>query len=226
MPGKPEACGACGGRLWHGNSGRCLPPAPSAGASDGTRRERLRCATVGPGWRGVAVVIVVVAVVLAGCGSAHIPASRSGATSVSTRAHQAAAVATLRTTDGVVVRVPSARPSVLLFISLGCADCAASAQSMARAAGVARAAGSLRGRATFLAVDLDPAVSASNVRDFLDSVGAKGLPATVNSDGTLLHKYHVAVLSSVLIIDPAGKVVYRAVNPSATAITRALSTAG
>ena len=97
---------------------------------------------------------------------------------------------------------------------------------MARAARIARAARSLPDRATFLAVDLDPAVSASNVRDFLDSVGAKGLPVTINSDGTLLHKYRVTVLSSVLIIDPAGKVVYRAVNPSANAITRALSTAG
>jgi hypothetical protein len=172
------------------------------------------------------VVVAVVAVVLAGCGSGHTAASRSGAKSVSTRAHHAAAVATLRTTDGAVVRVPSARPSVLLFISLGCADCAASAQSMTRAARVARAAGSLHGQATFLAVDLDPAVSASHVRDFLDSVGAKGLPVTLNSDGTLLRKYHVTVLSSVLIIDSAGKVVYRAVNPSANAITRALTTVG
>ena len=97
---------------------------------------------------------------------------------------------------------------------------------MARAAGVAGAARSLGGRATFLAVDLEPAVTASHVRDFLDSVGARGLPATINSDGTLLRKYRVTVLSSVLIIDPAGKVVYRAVNPSAKAITRALTAVG
>jgi hypothetical protein len=175
------------------------------------------------------VVIAVGAVVLAGCGSGHTAASRSGAKSVSTRAHHAAAVATLRTIDGAVVRVPSARPSVLLFITVGCEGCGASAQStarVARIARVARVARSVPGRATFLAVDLDLFVSASNVRDFLDSVGAKGLPATINSDGTLLRKYRVTVLSSVLIIDPAGKVVYRAVNPSANAITTALSTVG
>lgn len=224
MPSQLEAHFGCGDQPRRGDSGRYLHALPSAAAPDGTRRERLRCAATGPGWRGIAVVIAVVAVFLAGCGSSHAPASRTK--SVSTRTPQAAAVATLRTTDGAVVRVPNARPSVLLFISLGCADCAASAQSMARAARVARAARSLPDRATFLAVDLDPAVSASNVRDFLDSVGAKGLPVTINSDGTLLHKYRVTVLSSVLIIDPAGKVVYRAVNPSANAITRALSTAG
>jgi hypothetical protein len=224
VPSRLEAHVACGDRLWRGNSGRYLHPAPSAAAPDRTWRERLRCAAIGPGWRGLAVVIAVG--VLAGCGSGHTAASRSGAKSVSTRAHHAAAVATLRTTDGAVVRVPSARPSVLLFISLGCADCAASAQSMTRAARVARAAGSLHGQATFLAVDLDPDLPAAHLTDFLNSVGARGLPATISSDGALLRKYHVTVLSSVLIIDSAGKVVYRAVNPSAKAITRALSTVG
>jgi hypothetical protein len=194
-----------------------------------TWRVRLLCAAIGPGQRGVAVVCAVVAVVLAGCGSGHTAASRPGTGNGSTRAHSAAAVATLRTIDGAVVRVPSARPSVLLFITVGCEGCGASAQStarVARIARVARVARSVPGRATFLAVDLDLFVSASNVRDFLDSVGAKGLPATINSDGMLLRKYRVTVLSSVLIIDPAGKVVYRAVNPSANAITTALSTVG
>jgi hypothetical protein len=170
------------------------------------------------------VLVAVMAVLLAGCGGGiHTQVRQPAATGASTRTTQVSAVATLRTTDGAVVRVPSARPSVLLFISLGCADCAESSQSMAQAA---RAARSAHDRATFLAVDLDPAVTASHVRDFLDSVGAKGLPVTLNSDGTLLHKYHVTVLSSVLIIDPAGKVVYRAVNPSAKAITKALTIVG
>jgi hypothetical protein len=193
--------------------------------SDVARGERPRRAARGPGWCGLAVVMAVVAVVLAGCSSAHTPARQSAATGVSTRAHPAA-IATLRTTDGAVVRVPSARPSVLLFISLGCADCAASAQSMARAARSLRAAHSPRDRATFLAVDLDPDLPAAHLTDFLNSVGAGGLPATINSDGTLLHKYHVTALSSVLIINPAGKVVYRAVNPTAHAIIGALNTAG
>jgi hypothetical protein len=191
----------------------------------GTWRKRLLRAAIGPGWRGIAVIIAVGAVVLAGCGSGHTPARQSAANGVSTRAHPAAVV-TLRTTDGAVVRVPSARPSVLLFITLGCADCAASAQSMTRAARSLRAAGSLRDRATFLAVDLDPDLPAAHLTEFLNSVGARGLPATINSDGTLLHKYHVTALSSVLIINPAGKVVYRAVNPTAKAITRALTTVG
>jgi hypothetical protein len=195
----------------------------------GTWRERPVCASLGSGWRGLAVVLAVVAVVLAGCGSGHTPARLSTANGRSAGTPQTEAVATLRTIDGTVVRVPSARPSVLLFIRVGCEGCGASAQSMARVARiarVARVARSVPGLATFLAVDIDLFVSASNVRHFLDSVGAKGLPATINSDGTLLRKYRVTVLSSVLIIDPAGKVVYRAVNPTANAITRALSTVG
>jgi hypothetical protein len=188
------------------------------------RRDRPRCAATRLRSRSAAVLVAVMAVLLAGCGGGmHTQVRQPAATGASTRTTQVSAVATLRTTDGAVVRVPSARPSVLLFISLGCADCAESSQSMAQAA---RAARSAHDRATFLAVDLDPAVTASHVRDFLDSVGAKGLPVTLNSDGTLLHKYHVTVLSSVLIIDPAGKVVYRAVNPSAKAITKALTIVG
>jgi hypothetical protein len=220
-----EVHGAYGDRIWGGNIGRDHPPAPSAGAPGGTRREPLLCAARGSGLRGLAVVMAVVVLVLAGCSSAHTSARQSAANRVSTRAHPAAVV-TLRTTDGAVMRVPSARPSVLLFITLGCADCAASAQSMTRAARSLRAAGSLRGQATFLAVDLDPDLPAAHLRDFLNSVGARGLPATINSDGTLIHKYHVTALSSVLIINPAGKVVYRAVNPTAHAIIRALTTAG
>jgi len=225
VPCQPEAYVAFRDRLWSGSSGVERPPAPSAGAPDGPQRARLLAAAIVPGWRSVAVVIAVVAVMLAGCGSAHTSAKQSAANSGSTRAHPAAVV-TLRTTDGAVVRVPSARPSVLLFITLGCADCAASAQSMNRAARSLRAAGSLRDRATFLAVDLDPDLPPAHLTEFLNSVGARGLPATINSDGTLLHKYHVTALSSVLIINSAGKVVYRAVNPTANAIIRALSTAG
>src|SRR5436190_16259132 len=85
-----------------------------------TWRERLLCAAIGPGRRGLAVVCAVGAVVLAGCGSGHTAAIRPGTRSGSSRAYSAAAVATLRTTDGAVVRVPSARPSVLLFITVGC----------------------------------------------------------------------------------------------------------
>ena len=224
---QPESYVARGDRLLRGHGLLTgLRPASAGSASAERRRVRLiGRACLGLGWRGLAVVMAVVAVVLAGCSSAHTPAKQSAASGASTRAHPAAAIATLRTTDGALVRVPSAIPSVLLFITLGCADCAESAQSMARAARSLRAAHSPGDRATFLVVDLDRDLPAAHLTDFLNSVGVSGLPATINSDLTLVHKYHVAALSSVLIINPAGKVVYRAVNPTANAIIGALSTA-
>jgi len=188
------------------------------------RRERSRCAATRLRSRSAAVLVAVMAVVLAGCGGGrHTQVRQPAATGASTRTTQVSAVATLRTTDGAVVRVPSARPSVLLFISLGCADCASSAQSVARVAHWV--ANSQRARATVLAVDLDPDLPAAHLNEFLNSVGAGGLPATISSDGSLLRKYHVTVLASVLIIDPAGKVVYRAVNPTTNAIIKALAAA-
>lgn len=39
----------------------------------------------------------------------------------------------LTTIDGARVRVPSGKPSVLAFISVGCADCAAAAKAAAQA---------------------------------------------------------------------------------------------
>lgn len=77
--------------------------------------------------------------------------------------------------------------------------------------------------ATFLAVDLDPGVPARDLHGFLASVDAKNLPTMVDAKFGLLAKYNVSALSSVIVIDPAGKVTYRAINPSAGAITAAIA---
>lgn len=124
----------------------------------------------------------------------------------------------LRTIDGATVRVPSSRPSVLVFISISCADCSAAAKA------VAKARNAIGDKATFLAVDLDPGVPAQDLTSFLDYVHAKGLPTMIDAKAALLAKYKVSALSSVIVIDPANKVTFRAVNPSSDAIIGAVNT--
>ncbi|WP_265443908.1 TlpA family protein disulfide reductase [Flexivirga meconopsidis] len=115
------------------------------------------------------------------------------------------------------MRVPSSKPSVLVFISISCADCSAAAKAVAQAS---RTSGD---KATFLAVDLDPGVAPRDLSGFLSSVNAKNLPSVVDEKAALTGKYQVSALSSVIVINPAGKVTYRAVNPTANAITAAVA---
>lgn len=179
--------------------------------------------TVRPGGRvGASVAVAVTALILAGCGSAATHTAdgtrSASATPTGTPApthHTESAV--LTTIDGKSVRVPSGKPSVLVFISISCADCSAAAKA------VAQASHTVGNRAEFLAVDLDPGVPATDLTSFLDYVHAKGLPTMIDAKAALLAKYNVSALSSVIVIDSAGKVTYRAINPSATAIVTAVS---
>lgn len=123
----------------------------------------------------------------------------------------------LTTIDGTTVRVPSGKPSVLVFISISCADCSAATKA------VARASHAVGDKAAFLAVDLDPGVPATDLTSFLDYVDAKRLPTMIDAKAALLAKYNVTALSTVIIIDSAGKVTYRAINPGSNAIVTAVS---
>lgn len=179
--------------------------------------------TFRPGRRvGATVAVAATAVILAACGSGanHIGTSTQSASSTASGSPaptQGTESAVLTTIDGRTVRVPSGKPSVLVFISISCADCSAAAKA------VAQASHTVGDKAEFLAVDLDPGVPATDLTSFLDYVDAKGLPTMIDAKATLLAKYNVSALSSVIVIDSAGKVTYRAINPSSNAIVAAVS---
>lgn len=175
---------------------------------------------------GAALAAAAALALLAACGTTptaagpHKPTSGPATVSATARAGAGqAAGGALTTITGATVRVPSSKPSVLAFISVGCSDCAAVTKAVAQAQ---RVAGN---KATFLAVALDPGVPHQYVKGFLSYDDANNLPVTIDTKGTLTTKYQVSTLSSVLIVNPAGKVTYRAVNPSPAAITAALSAA-
>ncbi len=165
------------------------------------------------------LVVLAAGAVLAGCGAASTTASPPAhSAAAATTASPARLVGTaLMTIDGVTVHVPSSKPSVLVFLSISCADCSAATNA------AAQASRTIGDKASFLGVDLDPGVPAQDLNDFLGSVNAKNLPTVIDAKFALLGKYKVSALSSVLVIDPGGKVTFRAVNPTANAITAAVA---
>lgn len=167
----------------------------------------------------VGLTVLAAGAVLAGCGAAATSSSVPAASAAAgTHAGAAPAAGTaLRTIDGSTVRVPGSMPSVLVFLSIGCADCSAAAKT------VAQAARSVGDKASFLGVDLDPGVPPQDLRSFLAAADAQNLPTVIDAKAALTAKYQVTALSSVLVVDPAGKVTYRAVNPTANAITAAVA---
>ncbi|MEU9426258.1 redoxin domain-containing protein [Streptomyces sp. NPDC048342] len=118
------------------------------------------------------------------------------------------------------ITVPGDKPTALFFFSVGCGECAGGAKSLAKAGKA------LNGRANVLAVDMDPAESPQTIRQFLDYIKAPELPAAVDKGAALSQKYKVAALSSLIVVDPAGKVTYRATDPAADQIQTALEKAG
>jgi thiol-disulfide isomerase/thioredoxin len=174
-----------------------------------------------------AVAAVVAAALLASaCSSAAFHGASAGSGSngpglpaASSPAADSAGGTRLTTFEGTRVRVPGSKPTVLAFISVSCADCTAAAKALARASQT------LGRAATVLGVDVDPGLTASEMRRFLDYVGAKTLPVMIDSKLALMRTYAVSALSTVLVVNPAGRVTFRAVNPSPGAIEAAVDEA-
>jgi thiol-disulfide isomerase/thioredoxin len=176
------------------------------------------------------LVAIAAALLLVSCCAACSTNTGSHAGSAaSTTGGEATGGAALTTIDGAAVRVPSNRPTVLVFLSITCADCADVARTLAQVEAAtnatARAAHLATTKARFLGVDMDRGASGQTVTDFLHSVGADGLPTVLDQRAVLSGTYQVTALSTVLVIDPAGRVTFRAVNPSQARILAAVDAA-
>jgi AhpC/TSA family len=159
-------------------------------------------------------------VLLGGCGL-PTQATRGGNSASSTGAASARpATVAVRALDGRRVQVPSQRPTVLYFFSAGCGECVNGARAVAQARKQAGAA------ATFLAVDLDPTETPAIIGEFAAAAGDPDLPTASDRDAALSRRYQVTALSTLVVIDPAGTVTYRAVDSPAAQILTAIAKAG
>ncbi|AVV45428.1 redoxin domain-containing protein [Streptomyces sp. SID9913] len=182
-------------------------PSPTA------RRTRLRRRTV------LALAAATAAVLtLSACGTATTGSTAK--TDTVSGSSAAAKTDTVTLLDDTTLAVPGKKPAALFFFSVGCGECAGGAKSLDKAA---KAFGD---KATFLAVDMDPSESKTTIMQFLDYIKAPGLATTVDKGAALSLRYQVSALSTLIVVDPQGKVTYRATDPSADQIQAALKKAG
>ncbi|MBS4728662.1 alkyl hydroperoxide reductase [Mycobacterium sp. SM1] len=131
------------------------------------------------------------------------------------------AAVTAQTMQGTRVRVPDgARPSVLFFFSATCGNCGPSARAVGQAQ---QAAGP---KAVFVAVDIDPSDSEQAIKDFLIANQAGGVAFTRDARAALMSSYQVTQPSTVVVLDGAGAVMFRAVEPTADQIGAQLAKLG
>ncbi len=170
--------------------------------------------------RTMATGIVVAAVLLAGCRAAT-PATDAGTTAGTAGAASAQSV-TVRALGGQRIRIPSERPTVVYFFSAGCGSCIQGARALVQANTQSQTAQSA---ATFLAVDLDPTEPPQVIGAFVRAAGNPDLPAVSDRDAALSRRYQVTALSTLVVIDPTGRVSYRAVEPGPAQILDAIAKA-
>jgi len=122
-----------------------------------------------------------------------------------------------RTLDGATVDVPGSRPSALFFFSTHCASCGPGAQA------VAEAKKNNAVKANFVAVNINPDDTVDDIRSFLRDNQAAGLAFIRDTDTRLIQAYQVKQLSTAVILNASGGVVFRAVDPTAAQIRSELT---
>jgi len=162
--------------------------------------------------RAAALTVISVLILLSACGGlTKHTASPAGAGSTAT------ARFTARTVSGGSATLPGTRASVLLFFSVECGGCGPTAQTLAQAQAQDPKT------ADFAVVDVAGHETAKDIQGFLEDHHASALAYASDPDGTLVARYGVTQLSTVVIVDPGGKVVFRAVEPNAATIRAELN---
>lgn len=157
----------------------------------------------------VTAMAALLALVLSACGGLTKDTTTPGDTSGASSTGRSF---TVRTLAGGAIQLPGKRPSVLLFFSVGCGACGPAAQSLAQAQAAAP------GAADFAVVDVAGHETADDIKQFLSDYEAPDLGYAIDTDGSLVSGYKVTQLSTVLIVEPDGAIVFRAVEPSAETI--------
>lgn len=124
------------------------------------------------------------------------------------------------TTTGSTFSLPAGKPAVVFFMAGWCSSCVAPARTLA---GIDAELGD---RVAILAVSADPTDSTASLRRFATNADAR-YGFAHDSDGTLATAFGVHSLDTTIIVDAAGKIVFRAAVPTDRSTLRdALTKAG
>lgn len=133
----------------------------------------------------------------------------------------AAATFTALTSQGEKVPVPGgSKPSVLFFFSIGCGACGPGTRALAEVQNSSPAA------ANYVAVDIAPYETAEEIKEFLAGNNASSLAFASDSGTQLITAYQINQVSTAVVLDAAGREVFRAVEPGAAELRTALAAAG
>lgn len=170
----------------------------------------------------VAVLAVSALTACGTAGTAETGTAGAASTGASETVSTTSAMA-IRTIDGKTMQVPAGRPAALFFFSVNCGSCVGGVKSLGEAARASEQAG---GKADFLLVGMDPSESTGTILEFQNATNAQNLPAAIDTGAVFSRRFKVAALSTLIVLDAAGKVTYRATDPSAEQINAALGEAG
>lgn len=126
----------------------------------------------------------------------------------------------IATISGEAFRVPAGRPTVLFFMNTeGCGECAEEAGALDSIAE------QRPGEVAILAVEMVPGTPRESLEGFSESLGGLDYALAVD-DGQLVRRFGARALSTTVVLDGAGREVFRdAVSSDETTLTRALARA-
>lgn len=193
-------------------------------------------------WAGIARVVAVVALIVGpACStsdhssaesknttasSAHGTDDDKGASSAghgmddktaeaeSATAGETASPMSVVTLSGSTFAVPTGKPTALWFTADGCRSCIPKAQALDR---IKAAAGD---RIAVLGVDISPTDTEATYRRWIEEVGNPRFDFAMDKNGQLTVAWKVRDTSTVVILDPAGKVVYHSTGAADEATLR------
>ena len=149
-------------------------------------------------------ILLVAALVTAGCGAASASPYASGQASGTT-----AISARILSSPDQLAQVTAHQPTVLLFMATGCVSCVADVnalrQAMASHPGIQA-----------IGVDIVPADNPGQLRSFLEVQGVASAPLLwlIDHDGSIVSRYGVAALGATVGIDRSGAVRFTNPGPS------------
>lgn len=147
------------------------------------------------------VLMLLTTLLLAGCG-ATLQATQSPAPGDTNPAAQKGTVVT--TVDGETVHIGAGKPTALFFMAAWCTTCLGEAQAWQELIEAGKTEG-----VSVLAVDVDPSDTREGLQQFRSALTRDPLLWAMDAQGELAKRYHVARLDTTVVLDGAGKEVYR-----------------
>jgi|GEM_PF-5322323 len=149
---------------------------------------------------------------LAGCGTnaSNLTASQYG---------DPIPAVTAKTITGTSATIPvPGKATVMIFYSVGCGTCISITQHIATIA-------KSHPTAEYVAVNIDPTEDVRSSKGFLDYIDSPAIIGINDTKATITRAYQVASVSTVVVLNPAGQIVLRGVEPPPDNITKAVETA-